>query len=156
MVFAVSILLAALLVPGIWGSDYLLPQKVIQAQTALAAADGGQPSAGSLKQEGENTDQVTEKKAVQSKAGDSQREASLQQLVDGSAGGLKTTKVKLDSQDWHKKFADKFTSKVKSTDTSYTSPDISVELSHHSYQSDRLDTTGNGNHKKYGKGKRPL
>ncbi len=152
MVFAADILIAALLVTGIWGVDYLLPQKGIQAQTALASASSGKSSSGSLKQEEESAAQDTEKKAVQSKAGDSQREAALQQLVDGNARGLKTTKVKLDSQDWHKKFADKFTSKVKSTDTSYTNPDLSVELSYHSYQSDRLDTTGNGNHRKYGKG----
>lgn len=138
MVFMADILIAALLVTGIWGTNYLIPQKGIQAQTALASSGEGESSEGRLNR--------------QYASDNSQRETALQKLVDGNAQGLETTKVKLDSQDWHEKFADKFTSQVKSTDTSYTSPDLSIELTYHSYQSDRLDNTGNGNHRKYGKG----
>lgn len=57
----------------------------------------------------------------------------------------------LDTQDWKQKFADKFTDKVVSTDTSYSSPNVSVQLTYHSYKTDRLDTSQEGKHVKYGK-----
>ena len=64
--------------------------------------------------------------------------------------GRKATKVVVESQDWHEKFKDKFTSQVVSTATSYTSPNVSVELTYQNYQTNRLDTSDKGNHKKYG------
>lgn len=67
-----------------------------------------------------------------------------------STGTLVRTSVKLDPQDWHTKFADHFTDTVVSTDTSYTSPDLSIQLFSGSYDSHVLDTTGKGKHKKYG------
>lgn len=67
-----------------------------------------------------------------------------------STGEFMQTNVKLDSQDWHTKFADHFTDTVVSTDTSYTSPDLSIQLSYGSYDSHVLDTTSDGKHKKYG------
>lgn len=54
------------------------------------------------------------------------------------------------SDDWHQKFADKFSDTVISTDTSYKSPDISIELTRGTMQTDRLDTSEKGKHKKYG------
>ena len=54
------------------------------------------------------------------------------------------------SGDWHEKFADKFTDTVVSTDTSYTSPDLSVKLTYNSFDTNRLDRSGGGVHEAYG------
>lgn len=54
------------------------------------------------------------------------------------------------AEDWHAKFADKFTEEVVATDTSYTSPDLSIQLSFHQYDTGKLDTTSEGKHEKYG------
>ena len=54
------------------------------------------------------------------------------------------------SGDWHEKFADKFTDTVVSTDTSYSSSDISIRLTYGSYDTKRLDRYGGGLHKIYG------
>ena len=69
---------------------------------------------------------------------------------NNSTGKLVQTNVKPDTQDWHTKFADHFTDQVVSTDTSYTSPDLSIQLSCGNYDSHVLDTTNKGKHKKYG------
>lgn len=53
-------------------------------------------------------------------------------------------------QDWHQKFADKFTDTVVATDTSYSSPDLSIQLSYHHYDTGRMDLSESGKHKKYG------
>ena len=37
-----------------------------------------------------------------------------------------------------------------STDTSYTSPDLSIHLTYDSYKTNKLDKSENGNHEKYG------
>ena len=56
----------------------------------------------------------------------------------------------VDTQDWHEKFADKFTDTVIATDTSYSSPDISIQLSYSHYDTGILDLSESGKHKKYG------
>ncbi len=43
------------------------------------------------------------------------------------------TNVVWPQEDWHEKFRDKFTDTVVSTETSYTSPNVSIELSEHSF-----------------------
>ena len=63
---------------------------------------------------------------------------------------LQNTKRLLDKTDWHKKFADKFTDTICASDTSYTSPDLSIELSYHQYDTGILDTSDFGKHVKYG------
>lgn len=63
---------------------------------------------------------------------------------------LQNTQVLLDSQDWHEKFADKFTDEVISTDTSYTSPDLSIQLSYSHYDTGKADESAAGAHEKYG------
>lgn len=63
---------------------------------------------------------------------------------------LPRTQVKMDTTDWHEKFADKFTDTVVSTADSYTSPNLSIQLSYHSYDSGKLDESETGKHKKYG------
>lgn len=69
---------------------------------------------------------------------------------DGTKGSLPVTNIQLDTQDWHRKFADKFTDRVVATPTSYTSPDISIQLTYDSYHTDKLDLSEHGKHKKYG------
>lgn len=63
---------------------------------------------------------------------------------------LKQTRKVLSTQDWHEKFADKFTDTVVSTDTSYTSPNLSIQISHHQYDSGTVDNTHGGSYAKYG------
>ena len=70
--------------------------------------------------------------------------------AENEMGLLERTRVVKDTQDWHKKFADKFTDTVKATDTSYSSPDLSIQLSYHQYDSGRTDTSSAGKHIKYG------
>lgn len=61
------------------------------------------------------------------------------QKEDGAGGG-----------DFSQKFAGHFTDQVLVTDTSYTSPDISIQLTRQSYDSGILDESAGGKHKKYG------
>ena len=129
MILAADLLLAALLIVGIWCVNYLIPQGGIAAENGITAT--------------ENDETPFEQDITL-------RESLLQAAVNSAGNGLKSTKVKLDSQDWHEKFADQFTSQVVSTDTSYTSLDLSVHLTYDSFQTNRLDRSENGNHKKYG------
>lgn len=46
---------------------------------------------------------------------------------------LKDTHVNMDPQDWHEKFADRFTDDIVATDTSYSSPDLSIQLTYDHY-----------------------
>ncbi len=68
---------------------------------------------------------------------------SLNQTVqmedaETDVAALPRTQVKMDTTDWHEKFADKFTDTVVSTADSYTSPNLSIQLSYHSYDSGRF------------------
>lgn len=117
---------SSFLLGGIYGVNYLIPQKGISARPMeVRAADGQKES-----------------------RRDSQRESQL--ASQKKLNGLPTTKVSLDTQDWHEKFADKFTDRIVSTDTSYTSPNVSVKLTYYSCDTNRLDKTQDGNHEKYG------
>lgn len=62
-----------------------------------------------------------------------------------AAGG-----VLMGEEDWRGKFANQFTEEVISTDTSYTSPDLSIHLYTETYDTGKMDTTENGKHRKYG------
>lgn len=55
-----------------------------------------------------------------------------------------------DTTDWHQKFADHFTSEVVSSETSYTSPDVAIQITKGSYDSGTLDYTDKGMHQQYG------
>lgn len=126
LAFVSDLLIATLLLGGIYGVNYLIPQKGISARPMeVRAADGQKES-----------------------RRDSQRENQL--ASQKKLNGLPTTKVSLDTQDWHEKFADKFTDRIVSTDTSYTSPNVSVKLTYYSCDTNRLDKTQDGNHEKYG------
>lgn len=104
-----------------------------QAQTDQAQAGQGQAEEG-----------------VESDAAIQEAEKTQQTLTDMMAGTLKTTKVSLDPQNWHQKFADQFTDHVVATENSYTSPDLAIHLSYNSYDSSRLDSTSQGDHTRYG------
>lgn len=97
--FAVDMLLAAVIVLGVWIVNYKIPQKGTRAELN--------------QQKIENV------------------------IQDGK-------------QDWHDKFADKFTDQTMITDTSYTSPNVSIQLSFHQYDTGILDHTSAGKHEKYG------
>lgn len=125
----VDIVVAALVLGGVWAANYLIPQKGIPA-APIQSSFPVQPGALTAKAE-EQANARTEDTGEEVKS-------------------LQRTKVILDTQDWHKKFADKFTDQVVSTDTSYTSPDVSVQLSYHQYDSGKLDKSNSGTHEKYG------
>lgn len=139
LIFAADIVIAVLIVAGIWKVNYRIPKKGIQAQTVLASLEKNKVKA--TKQE--NTCLKQQEIA--------DKEQKIQSLLELGSNGMQATKVSLDTQDWHQKFADKFTDQIVSTDTSYTSPNLSVQLTAHSIQTDQLDTSANGAHKKYGK-----
>lgn len=65
-------------------------------------------------------------------------------------GILPRTNMVLDTQDWHEKFADRFTDTVTVSKNSYTSPNLSIKLSYRHYDSGIMDKSGSGSHKKYG------
>lgn len=51
---------------------------------------------------------------------------------------------------WRKKFPDKFSDTVIQTATTYRSPNLSVTISHHSFDSGKIDDSAQGKHRKYG------
>lgn len=78
------------------------------------------------------------------------KDAQNQDAVKGRNNFLQRTNRTMDTQDWHKKFADKFTDRVVSTDTSYTSPNVSIQLSYHQYDTGKRDKSKSGEYGKYG------
>lgn len=164
VMFTADVVAAALLVTGIWGINYLLPQTGIQAHAMAESFSGG----GTAQQDSMapalpgvinpwDTETTlpgarTSAPDISAQSGSADRAAEIQKTVDGAAGGFRTTRVSLDAQDWHKKFADQFTDKTVSTDTSYTSPDLSIHLSYDTLKTNRMDFSEKGNHRKYGTG----
>lgn len=128
----IDIAAAALILFGVWGFNYLIPQKGIRAVSIQS----------SLTDNRENQDTLMEKMEEQT---DVQMEDT-----GGQNDPLQRTNITMDTQDWHKKFADQFTDQVVSTDKSYTSPNVSVQLSYHQYDTGKLDMSNSGKHKKYG------
>lgn len=128
----VDIAAAALIIFGVWGINYLIPQKGISAapiQSGFTNNTGNQAIfMGNTEEQSDNRMEDTGE----------------------AAGSLQRTNVTMDTQDWHKKFADKFTDHVVSTDTSYTSPNVSVQLSYRQYDTGKLDKSNFGKHEKYG------
>ncbi len=128
----IDIVAAALIIVGVWGFNYLIPQKGIHAVSIQS----------SFTKNTENQDTLMEKMEEQT---DVQMEDT-----EGQNDFLQRTNITMDTQDWHKKFADKFTDQVVSTDKSYTSPNVSVQLSYHQYDTGKLDKSNSGKHEKYG------
>lgn len=52
--------------------------------------------------------------------------------------------------DWREKFADKFPETVIVTESSYKSPNISIEVTKEKLTTDKFDLSGSGKHKEYG------
>ena len=121
---AVDLTMAALVVLAVWIVNYKIPQGGIKAVT-FPQMEAGEDSGGDIASGQEN-----------------QSEMQPDSLV--------ATNVVMDAQDWHEKFADKFTDTVVATDTSYTSPDLSIQLSYSHYDTGILDRSGEGKHIKYG------
>ena len=127
----IDITAAALILFGAWGFNYLIPQKGIRAVSIQ-----------SILTDNREKDTLMEKMEEQA---DVQMEDT-----GGQNDSLQRTNITIDTQDWHKKFADKFTDQVVSTDKSYTSPNVSVQLSYYQYDTGKLDKSDSGKHKKYG------
>lgn len=129
---AFDVTAAVLAVLAVWIVDYQIPQGGIKAVTfpqMETGKDSGRKIApGQEKQSG------------------AQPEGQTGMHPDS----LIATNVVMDTQDWHGKFADKFTDTVAVTDTSYTSPDLSIQLSYSHYDTGILDRSGDGKHVKYG------
>lgn len=123
---AVDLTVAALIILAVWIVNYNIPQKGIKA--AAFPQDAGSIAAGQENQSG----------------------AQPEEQAEMQPDSLVATNVVMDTQDWHEKFADKFTDTVTATDTSYTSPDLSIQLSYGHYDTGRLDRSGEGKHVRYG------
>ena len=127
---AVDLVVAALVVLAVWIVNYKIPQKGIKAVT-FPQMEAGEDCGGGIALKQENQSEVQK-----------QTEMQMDSLI--------ATNVVMDTQDWHEKFADKFTDTVVETDTSYSSPDLSIQLSYSHYDTGILDNSGEGKHVKYG------
>lgn len=128
----IDIAAAALILFGVWGINYLMPQGGIHAA----------PVQSSFIESKENLDATMQK---------SEGHADTQtEIAGGQEDSFLKTNRTTDTQDWHKKFAEQFTEQVVSTNTSYSSPNVSVKLSYHRYDTGKLDKSSSGKHKKYG------
>ncbi len=117
---AADLIIAALVVLAIWAVNYKIPQKGIKEVKF--------PQIGA---EGELGQDLPEEPETQSDL-------------------LMRTHVVLDAQDWHEKFAGKFTDTVIAAEDSYTSPNLSIQLSYSQYDTGILDRSSSGKHIKYG------
>ena len=77
-----------------------------------------------------------------------QDESSI--TYNSSGNNYPTTRVIAATEDWHQKFADHFSDTVIITDNEYKSPNLSIELSYGTIETNRLDMSEKGKHKKYG------
>lgn len=116
----VDVVLAALFLLGIWVVNYCIPQKGVKAAP------------------------------IEKTISEIQKNQEVQMEDMEQPDSLQKTKIVLDTQDWHKKYADKFSDTVEETDHSYTSPNVSVQLSYHQYDTGKLDRSNSGKHVKYG------
>ena len=136
LLIVTDLICAAVLVLAVWIGCYKLPQGGIHAQ-----ANPGMETSQSAGSE-ENT--AGEFAAGSTAAtGGSGTESSRNQK-------LAATNVRMDTTDWRKKFADKFTDTVVSTSDTYTSPDLSIHLTRKQYDTGIKDVSERGQHLKYG------
>lgn len=134
--FVCDIVAAALVLTGIWFFDYQAVQPGVSAVSPQISQRDLKP--------------IQMLSVPDRSAGPPMVTVSSDKTEKPGTEKLAQTNVKLDTQDWHTKFADHFTDTVVSTDTSYTSRDLSIQLSCGNYDSHVLDTTNKGKHKKYG------
>ena len=157
MIMIADAVIAAMVVGGIWGVNYLIPQQGIEAVPF-------EPEAGEAgtSMPGSNTTTLDMQRATTPASGDSGQQQQNSNILDTPVVNLATkesdtsntqmlrTNVTAASQDWHQKFKDQFTDQVVSTDTSYTSPDVAIHLTHQTMDTSRIDHSENGKHEKYG------
>lgn len=108
-----DIVLAAMIILGIWYFGYCVPQNGVPAADGVTVIN--------------TSEEMSE---------------NLSELAKTNVTGT--------ADDWRKKFAYKFSDTVISTENTYKSPDISIELTKGTMTTDRLDYSENGKHKKYG------
>lgn len=120
---AVDFTIAALTVLVIWAVNYKIPHKGVSIRAATFPQMEAEMKAG---------------------------RGTLPERFKTQSDFRSRTRVVLDTQDWHEKFADKFTDTTAVTDTSYTSPNLSIRLSYNHYDTGVLDTSKEGKHIKYG------
>lgn len=118
---AADFIAAALVVAAVWVIGYQFPQNGIQAMALQKIMENPKT---------EGDDQTA--------------------LPENETEAFPKTNVLMDEQDWHNKFADKFTDKIIRKKTAYTSPNLSVWLSYKSYDTGKLDKSESGKHIKYG------
>ena len=119
----VDIMAAAFVLVIVWVADYKIPQKGVKAVSIENA--------------------VSEAEKSQNEMPDFNQKIQMGDTKEGTASLQKTCIVR-DSQDWHKKYVDKFSDTVVATDTSYTSPNVSIQLSYHQYDTGKLDKSNAG------------
>lgn len=148
-----DVAVAALILLGVWVINFKIPQKGVRAVNMAEEDTAGNDSGSSgLQNSGKGGSSSGNRGTGNgSDAGTGQDGTGTSGNVVNSDGTeLTQTRKVLSTQDWHKKFADKFTDTVVSTDTSYTSPNLSIQISHHQYDSGTVDNTHGGSYAKYG------
>lgn len=165
-----DILGAALLTLAVYLIGYKLPGAGVSApplqsssqvtaatQPAVTAGNASDPSATEEARGQSTTGQNTidQNLTGQNTAGQSATDQnSIGQNLNGqSSAGQNTTgqnSLSVSRGNWKEKFADHFTDEIVATDTSYTSPNLSITLTYGSYDSGKSDTSEGGKHLKYG------
>ncbi len=142
---AIDITVAAMIILAEWIAGYKLPQKGIRAAAFVQAVNRIETEQEILETEQEIPETEQEIPETEQEIPETQQE-----IPETQPDFLQRTSIVMDTQDWHKKFADKFTDTVVATDTSYSSPNLSIQLSYQHYDTGRLDLSESGKHKKYG------
>jgi exopolysaccharide biosynthesis protein len=134
---------AALLVLGIYIYYYKIPQPGILA----TASSPGMEQTMEVSQEIEYNSGQPE---TLEDAYSYEEEEAAGDEPQMTENGLTITKVNRDTTDWHQKFQEHFTNEAVLTETSYTSPQLSIQITKESYDSGIVDISAEGKHKKYG------
>ena len=146
---AADIMIAAVIVFAVWIAGYKLPQEGIRA-AAFAQTINEMGTGQEITPDERKKETKTETKGTSYPHAEEGGEAEEQEIPKTQSDSLQRTCVIMDTQDWHEKFADQFTDTVVATDTSYSSPDLSIQLSYNHYDTGILDLSESGKHKKYG------
>lgn len=146
-----DITIAAVILLTVWIIDYIFPQRGIRAAAfpqTVNVMEAEQEIAQSEEKRKQDISYLQTKKEVKP---EQEIPAKENRMVSNTQSDfLKRTCIVMDTQDWHEKFRDKFTDTVAATDTSYSSPDLSIRLSYSHYDTGILDLSESGKHKKYG------
>lgn len=128
--------IASLIVLAVWITDYKLPKNGIPAVPFQGAEERAE-------------DMVADEnmQMMENMAADME---TPEETSENGSDALRKTNVIMATEDWHEKFADKFTDEVVAGDTFYTSRDLSIHLSYSQYDTGILDKSASGKHLKYG------